>query len=79
MDRVLNFDLFVNKFLRVSTKVILKGPLKIENFLDKEPGHAKLKDWLKWWVLRKEHIFRALKNTLSPHSNLVEVIHSSWV
>ena len=52
---------------------------KLEDFLDEEPGHAKLKDWLNWWVLRKEHIFRAFKDTLSPHSNLAEVIHSSWV
>ena len=52
---------------------------KPEDFLDEEPGHAKLKDWLNWWVLRKEHIFRAFKDTLSPHSNLAEVIHSSWV
>ena len=29
--------------------------------------------------ITKEHIFRAFKDTLSPHSNLAEVIHSSWV
>ena len=52
---------------------------KLEDFLDEQPGHAKLKDWLNWWVLRKEHIFRAFKDTLSPHSNLAEEIHSSWV
>ena len=28
--------------------------------------------------ITKEHIFRAFKDTLSPHSNLAEVIHSSW-
>ena len=50
-----------------------------EDFLDEEPGHEKLNNWLKWWVLRKEHIFRAFKNILSPHSNLGEVIHSNWI
>ena len=52
---------------------------KLEDFCDEEPGDEKLKHWLKWWVLRKEHIFRAFKDTLSPHSKLAEVIHSSWV
>ena len=48
MDRVLNFNLFVNKCLRVSTKLILKGPFKTEDFLDEEPRHEHLEDWLKW-------------------------------
>ena len=48
---------------------------KIEDFFD-EPEHEN-KDWLKWLVLRKKHIFRAFKDTLSLHSNLAEVIHSS--
>ena len=30
---------------------------KLEDFCDEEPGDEKLKHWLKWWVLRKEHIF----------------------
>ena len=28
---------------------------KFQDFLDEEPGHEKLKDWLKWWVLQKEY------------------------
>ena len=30
---------------------------KIKDFVDEKIGHEKLKDWLKWWVLRKRHIF----------------------
>ena len=74
------FQSLCKQMLESSNKANFKRSVqKLEDFLDEEPGHAKLKDWLNWWVLRKEHIFRAFKDTLSPHSNLAEVIHSSWV
>ena len=38
-----------------------------------------MSEWLKWWLARKEHIFRAYKDRVCPESNLSEVIHSSWV
>ena len=41
--------------------------------------YEKLKYWLKRSVLRKEHIFQALKGILSLHYKLAEVIHSSLV
>ena len=52
---------------------------KPQDFLDEESGHQKLKNWLKWLVLRKEHILGVFKDTFSLHSNLAKVIHSSWV
>ena len=74
------FQSLCKQMLEGSNKANFKRSVqKLEDILDEEPGHAKLKDWLNWWVLRKEHIFRAFKDTLSPHSNLAEVIHSSWV
>ena len=73
------FQSLCKQMLESSNKANFKRSVqKLEDILDEEPGHAKLKDWLNWWVLRKEHIFRAFKDTLSPHSNLAEVIHSSW-
>ena len=74
------FQSLCKQMLESSSKANFKRSVqKLEDFLEEEPRHAKLKDWLNWWVLCKEHIFRAFKDTLSPHSNLVEVIHSSWV
>ena len=74
------FQYLCKQMLESSNKANFKRSIqKLEDFLDEEPGHAKLKDWLNWWVLRKEHIFRAFKDILCPHSNLAEVIHSSWV
>ena len=72
------FQSLCNQVLESSNKANFKRSVqKFEDFLDEEPRHQQLKNWLKWWVLRKEHIFRAFKDTLSPHSNLAEVINSS--
>ena len=74
------FQSLCKQMLESSSKANFKSPFqKLEDFLDEEPEHEKLKNCLKWWVLPKEHKLRAFKDTLSPHSNLAEVIHSSWV
>ena len=52
---------------------------KLEDFLDEQPDHEKLKDWLKQWVFLKQHIFYGFKGALLRHSNLTEVIKLSWV
>ena len=54
------FQSLCKQMLESFNKANFKSTLqKLEDFLDEEPGHEKLKDWLKWWVLRKEHIFGA--------------------
>ena len=58
------FQSLCKQMLESSNKADFKRSVqKLEDFLDEEPGQEKLKNWLKWRVLRKEHIFRAFKDT----------------
>ena len=50
------FQFLCKQMLESSKKVNFKKSVqKLEDFLDEEPGHEKQKNWLKWFVLRKEH------------------------
>ena len=51
----------------------------LESFITEKKERNLLSEWLKWWLARKEHIFRAFKDRECPESNLSDVIHSSWV
>ena len=51
----------------------------LESFIKEDPACLPLENWLKWWVSRKTHIFRAFKRKCSPETNLAELIRSSWV
>ena len=56
------FQSLCKQMLESSNKANFKRSVqKLEDFLDEQPEHAKLKDWLNWWVLRKEHIFQHSK------------------
>ena len=50
------FQSLCKQILENSNKANFKRSVqKLKDFLDEEPGHAKLKAWLNWWVLRKEY------------------------
>jgi hypothetical protein len=38
--------------------------------------HSEVADWLKWWLNRRTHKFRAFKPAEAPASNLAEVGHA---
>ena len=48
------FQYLCKQMVEISSKANFKGSIqKFEDFLDEEPGHEELKDWLNWWVLSK--------------------------
>ena len=52
---------------------------ELRAFIDEKEKRQPLRNWLAWWVTRKERIFRAFKRKNAPKSNLAEVVHSAWV
>ena len=38
--------------------------------------HVQLASWYEWWTKRKEHIFRAFKETNTPSANIAEIGHA---
>ena len=51
------FQSLCNQMFESSNKANFKRSVqKLKDFLDEEPGHAKLKDWLNWWVLLRAYI-----------------------
>ena len=66
--------------LETQTEIQFKTAVtNLESFITKKKEQNLMSEWLKWWLARKEHIFRAFKDRECPESNLSEVIHSSWV
>lgn len=45
---------------------------EMSTFFEKQRS---LKDWFKWWIERRTHIFRAFKPLYAPSTNLAEVGH----
>ena len=45
----------------------------LESFITEKKERNLLSEWLKWWLARKEHIFRAFKDRECPESNLSKV------
>ena len=44
-----------------------------------EDGHEDLSQWLEWWHLRRNNMFRAFTGQNKPYSNSAEVVHARWV
>lgn len=67
-------------WLEVQTEIRFKEAVtNLEPFVIEKKEQNLLNEWLKWWLARKEHIFRAFKDRECPKSNSSEVMHSSWV
>ena len=74
------FRNLTRNMLEAQTEMQFKTAVtNLEPFITEKKERNLLSEWLKWWLPRKEHIFRAFKDRECPESNLSEVIHSSWV
>ena len=74
------FRNLTRKILEVQTEIQFKTAVtNLESFITEKKERNLLSEWFKWWLARKEHIFRAFKDRECPKSNLSELIHSSWV
>ena len=86
MTRRLNDAMFLdcsgNEFRSISKEILENQNVsgfesdfaKMKTFIRRNDDRRSLTPWLKWWVSRKEHIFRAFKNKTAPYSNLSEVV-----
>ena len=74
------FRNLTRNMLEAQTEIQFKTAVtNLESFITEKKERNSLSEWLKWWLARKEHIFRDFKDRECPESNLSEVMYSSCV
>ena len=62
-----NLKRLTKEMLEAQTATQLSDAIdELTEFIRKKPKRESLLPWLKWWVARKDHIFRACKHRSSP-------------
>ena len=68
------FRNLTRNMLEAQTEIHFKTAVtNLESFITEKKERNLLSEWLKWWLARKEHIFRAFKDRECPESNLSKV------